>query len=103
MAASSDCRAGHGGITHPGGVSRRELTTVSEFSVKAGETVPFVLTYDASHLPLPKPIDPERALAETEASGAIGRSRKYDGEYRDLVQRSLITLKALTYRPPAAL
>ena len=76
------------------------LTTVSEFSVKAGETVPFVLTYDASHLPLPKPIDPMRALSDTEAFWSEwSQQGKYDGEYRDLVQRSLITLKALTYRP----
>ena len=76
------------------------LTTVSEFSVKAGETVPFVLTYDASHLPLPKPIDPMRALADTEAFWSEwSQQGTYDGENRDLVQRSLITLKALTYRP----
>jgi GH15 family glucan-1,4-alpha-glucosidase len=41
------------------------MTTVSEFSVKAGETVPFVLTYVPSHLPLPKPIDPVRAVTQT--------------------------------------
>src|SRR5207253_1392059 len=76
------------------------MTTVSEFGVKAGETVPFVLTYDASHLPLPKPIDPMRALSDTEAFWSEwSRQGKYDGECRDLVQRSLITLKALTYRP----
>src|SRR5712672_1867759 len=76
------------------------MTTVAEFSVKAGETVPFVLTYDASHLPLPKPIDPMRALSDTEAFWSEwSQQGKYDGECRDLVQRSLITLKALTYRP----
>ena len=37
-----------------------DLTTVSDFEVKAGETVPFVLTYGPSHLEPPPPIDPER-------------------------------------------
>lgn len=76
------------------------MTTVSEFEIFAGDTVPFVLTYDASHNPLPKAIDPEQALADTDAFwnewSSLGT---YNGEHRDLVQRSLITLKALTYRP----
>jgi len=33
------------------------LTTVAEFAVAAGETVPFVLTHGASHLPPPPGID----------------------------------------------
>jgi GH15 family glucan-1,4-alpha-glucosidase len=76
------------------------MTTVSEFSVRAGETVPFVLSYDSSHLPLPKPIDPMRALSVTQAFWSEWSSQgTYGGENCDLVQRSLITLKALTYRP----
>ena len=43
-----------------------DLTTVADFEVKAGETVPFVLTYGPSHLDPPAPIDPEHALQETE-------------------------------------
>jgi GH15 family glucan-1,4-alpha-glucosidase len=76
------------------------MTTVSEFRVKAGETVPFVLSYDSSHLPLPKPIHPMHALSVTQAFWSEWSSQgTYGGENRDLVQRSLITLKALTYRP----
>lgn len=48
------------------------LTTVSDFEVKAGETVPFVLTYGPSHLDPPAPIDPETALRDTEDSGRTG-------------------------------
>ncbi len=78
----------------------QDLTTVAEFDVSAGETVPFVLTYGPSHLPVPKPIDPEKALQATEEFWADWCSRcTYDGEHRDLVMRSLITLKALTYAP----
>ena len=76
------------------------MTTVAEFDVKEGETVPFVLTYGPSHLPVPKPINPAVALQETEQFWTEWCSRcSYDGERRDLVMRSLITLKALTYGP----
>jgi GH15 family glucan-1,4-alpha-glucosidase len=77
-----------------------DLTTVAEFEVGAGETVPFVLTYGPSHLPVPEPIDPTKALQATEEFWANWCSHcTYDGEHRDLVMRSLITLKALTYAP----
>ena len=42
-----------------------ELTTVADFEVSAGETIPFVLSYAPSHLPPPKPLDPAAALQET--------------------------------------
>jgi len=77
-----------------------DLTTVAEFEVSAGETNPFVLTYGPSHLPLPEPINPAQALEDTEAFWTDWCSRcTYEGESRDLVMRSLITLKALTYAP----
>ncbi|MFT4118976.1 glycoside hydrolase family 15 protein [Bradyrhizobium sp.] len=77
-----------------------DMTTVSDFEVKAGETVPFVLTYGPSHLDPPDPIDPEIAFRETEKFWQEWSSRStHDGEYRDLIMRSLITLKALTFGP----
>ena len=77
-----------------------DLTTVADFEVAAGETVPFVLTYGPSHLDPPQPIDPEIALQETETFWKEWSSRStHDGEYRDLIMRSLITLKALTFAP----
>ncbi len=77
-----------------------DMTTVADFEVGAGETVPFVLTYGPSHLPVPKPIDPEKALRQTEEFWIDWCSHcTYQGAHRDLVMRSLITLKALTYRP----
>jgi GH15 family glucan-1,4-alpha-glucosidase len=77
-----------------------DLTTVADFEVGEGETVPFVLTYGPSHLPVPAPIDAVRALQETESFWREWSARcSYEGEYRDLVTRSLITLKALTYGP----
>ena len=77
-----------------------DLTTVADFEVGEGETLPFVLTYGPSHLPVPGPIDPNKALKETEAfwAGWSGRCT-YKGDHRRLVMRSLITLKALTFAP----
>jgi len=76
----------------------RNLRTVGEFTVAAGETVPFVLTYAPSHVPPPEPLNPEAALEGTE-SFWTGWSKKCQptGHCSDAVVRSLITLKALTY------
>ncbi|WP_316190760.1 glycoside hydrolase family 15 protein [Bradyrhizobium sp. SZCCHNS2096] len=76
------------------------MTTVADFTVKTGETVPFVLTYTPSHLPPARPIDPDCALADTEKFWHSWSSHcSYRGHCRELVLRSLITLKALTYAP----
>jgi GH15 family glucan-1,4-alpha-glucosidase len=74
--------------------------TVADFSVGAGYEVPFVLTWQASHLPTPLALDPIVALQGTEAfwQDWVGQCT-YQGEWRDAVVRSLITLKALTYAP----
>jgi GH15 family glucan-1,4-alpha-glucosidase len=78
----------------------KDLTTTAEFEVKAGDEIPFVLTYEASHLPLPKAINPVRALQKTEDFWSEWSGRcTYHGADRELVLRSLITLKALTYAP----
>jgi GH15 family glucan-1,4-alpha-glucosidase len=77
-----------------------DLTTVADFEVNEGETIPFVLTYGPSHLPVPDPINPAQALKQTEDFWTDWCSHcTYQGERRDLVMRSLITLKALTYGP----
>jgi GH15 family glucan-1,4-alpha-glucosidase len=77
-----------------------DLTTVADFEVSEGETIPFVLAYGPSHLPLPAPINPAQALQDAENFWLDWCSRcTYEGDYRDLVMRSLITLKALTYAP----
>jgi len=75
--------------------------TVCEFTVGAGETVPFTLTYAPSHLLPPDPADAQEALAATERFWTewSGRARIEGGERRGAVMRSLITLKALTYAP----
>ena len=81
-----------------------DFKTVGEFTISAGQTIPFVLTYGASHLPPPPRIDPAKALAETEAFWRDWASRaRPAGEWSEPVIRSLITLKALTYRPSGAI
>jgi len=47
----------------PAPLRGEDLKTVGEFTVAAGETIPFVLSYGPSHQPLPPPVDPERAFA----------------------------------------
>lgn len=75
-------------------------TTVSDFVVSAGQRVPFVLTYGPSHLPRPNPLDAEDALCATEAFWRSWASAsRCAGQHREIVTRSLITLKALTYAP----
>jgi GH15 family glucan-1,4-alpha-glucosidase len=76
------------------------LTTVSEFTVKAGESVDFVMTYGPSHLNTPRAIDVNKSLEETQKFWEKwAADNSYQGPYQDVVERSLITLKALTYRP----
>ena len=84
----------------PADVRGEDTASVAEFSVGEGFSVPFVLTWQASHLPRPLPVDPLVALRGTEDYWAdwVGQCT-YDGEWRDAVVRSLITLKALTYAP----
>ncbi len=77
-----------------------EMTTVSEFTLRPGERIPFVLTWFPSHQPLPDEIDPEAALVDTEEywlEWAAGCGLK--GDYHEEIHQSLLFLKALTYAP----
>jgi GH15 family glucan-1,4-alpha-glucosidase len=81
-------------------VHGEDLTTVADFEISEGESVAFVLTWAPSNLPPPDSIDPRKALADTEAFWKDWTSRcTYQGEWQEPVMRSLLTLKALTYRP----
>ncbi|MEW2319038.1 glycoside hydrolase family 15 protein [Streptomyces bauhiniae] len=77
-----------------------DLGTHSEFTLAEGERVAFVLTWHPSHQPRPRLIDPYKALSSSVRDWRRWSGRcRYEGPYRDVVVRSLITLKALTYRP----
>jgi GH15 family glucan-1,4-alpha-glucosidase len=78
----------------------QDFTTVAEFTVSEGESVPFRLTWYPSHQTEPDDVDPLRMLSATEQRWSDWAGRcKCQGEWRDPVLRSLITLKALTYAP----
>ncbi|WEX11772.1 glycoside hydrolase family 15 protein [Chelativorans sp. AA-79] len=77
------------------------LATVAEFTVaRGGECIPFVLTYGPSHLPVPPALDWRAALQATETFWrGWCKQCTYEGAWKEPVQRSLLTLKALTYSP----
>jgi GH15 family glucan-1,4-alpha-glucosidase len=76
------------------------MRTVSDFTVSAGETVPFVFDWSASNLAGVPCVEPIEALARADAFWLEWSSRaKVDGPYAAVIRRSLITLKALTYAP----
>ena len=76
------------------------LTTVAEFAAEPGKRVPFSFASFRSFDHPPARFDAEAALAETDRWWREWSGRcTYKGERRDLVVRSLLTLKALTYQP----
>lgn len=78
----------------------RDFATTGEFTVRAGETVPFTLSWYPSHLDGPRACDHDRALVHTEDWWRHWSKRcTVGGEWREPILRSLITLKALTYQP----
>ena len=75
-----------------------DLATVANFTVSAGERIPFVLTESASHLPLPPAADWQAALERTQTFWQRWSARcQYRGRWHEPVLRSLLTLKALTF------
>ncbi len=68
--------------------------------MSASEHIPFVLTWYPSHEVPPRPVDASFAVHDTEMWWEDWAATcTFDGEWRDPVMRSLITLKALTYHP----
>ena len=76
-----------------------DMSHTAQFTVREGERVPFVLTWYPSHVDLPRPVDAEQALVDTEAfwrDWIAGCRYQGDTGMRSTV---MIVLKALTYRP----
>jgi GH15 family glucan-1,4-alpha-glucosidase len=84
-----------GAAVHPHGYKH-----YGKFTVRTDETVSFVLSYGSPYAPPPSPIDPLKALDETEKAWLLWSQRcTCAGPYSEAVLRSLITLKGLTYHP----
>jgi GH15 family glucan-1,4-alpha-glucosidase len=74
-----------------------DLKTVADFLVRAGEEVPFVLTWDYSFESVPASPEAGPSVAAIEAEWKQWTSRcNIEGEYAEPVIRSLITLRALS-------
>lgn len=77
-----------------------DLSTVADFTMGAGETKAFVLTWYPSHKPPPEAENSDESLRRTEEYW-----RKWSGhakpaeEWQEAVTRSLLVLKGLTYAP----
>lgn len=84
----------------PASLIGKDMKTVSDFVLREGDKLCFTLTYGNSFEDVPQPISPEDALQGTRDYWCEWSDRStYRGEYAEAVQRSLMTLKAMTYRP----
>ncbi len=84
----------------PASLHGENLHTVAEFTISAGETVPFDLAYAPTYGPVPQSEDAEETLRHTETWWKEWSAKcTYQGEWKDAVMRSLITLKAMSYTP----
>ena len=69
-----------------------------DFTLAAGERASFILTWYPSHKDRPAPFDPLHALSETESTWRNwAQGCTYQGKHRDIVLRSLLTLKGLIH------
>ena len=77
-----------------------DFHATAEFSVREGERVGFILSFHPSWEGMHEPVDPFAVVEQTDEWWRewSGRST-YDGRWADEVERSLITLKALTFAP----
>ncbi|MGH9674493.1 MAG: glycoside hydrolase family 15 protein [Bryobacteraceae bacterium] len=74
--------------------------TVSNFDVAEGQTHSFALTWTPTHEADPEHRSWKKSLTETEEWWLEWSGRcTYEGQWREPVMRSLLTLKALTYLP----
>lgn len=77
------------------------FTSTAEFALEAGQQAVFVLEWYPSHHQAPPPADNVQEMLEhaTQVMQNWAAKSSYRGPYKDVVERSLLTLKALTYSP----
>lgn len=78
----------------------QDSATVAEFTVHAGETIQFVLSYSASHDKPGPPVGAEDLLHDTEAGWREWSGRCTSaGRFTEVLKQSLLVLKGLTFAP----
>jgi GH15 family glucan-1,4-alpha-glucosidase len=84
----------------PGDPQPSDGRVTAVITVRKGDRIPLQLAWFASHEEPPEALDEAAALAATDGfwRGWAGRCT-YEGRWRDLIVRSLLTLKAMTYSP----
>ncbi len=94
------------GLCSPLPLPRSEQGVQARFCLEAGDTLTFVLEpVEAGETPRPVAADAGRRSYEATIAfwrGWLGRSR-YSGRWREMVHRSALTLKLLTYAPTGAI
>lgn len=87
-------------LQHPVELHGEDMHTRGRFVATEGDRLPFVMAHLSSTAAAPEPVDAEAALAETLAYWRDFAAKcDAGGRWAELVRRSLITLKALTYDP----
>jgi GH15 family glucan-1,4-alpha-glucosidase len=77
-----------------------QLTTVADFTLDEGQSLPFVVAWRPSHLDPPSAPAQPVGFEETRRWWQDWADRcTYTGPWREAVVRSLLTLKALSYEP----
>jgi GH15 family glucan-1,4-alpha-glucosidase len=85
-------------LATPAPLRGEDLTTRSEFEVKAGEEIPFVLTWSNSYTKEPQQPDAATAVERITHSWQKWSGKHIPkGPYAEAVLRSIITLKALAH------
>jgi GH15 family glucan-1,4-alpha-glucosidase len=82
-------------------LSGDQWETLADFTVRKGDRVPFIMSWAPSYEPAMPYADAEQALATTMEfwTGWFSHAAYHDGPYSEAIDRSIITLKALTYAP----
>jgi GH15 family glucan-1,4-alpha-glucosidase len=76
------------------------FSSVAEFTLTEGQSVPFALHWYPSHQEPPPSRGVDDALADTESWWTdFARTNTYRGKYSQAVQTSVLALKAMTYAP----
>jgi len=76
-------------LRSPANIRGENFKTVAQFTLTKGKTMPFVLSYQPSHLSLPEPIDPNDALKKCEQYWKEWTaSTKTEGPHSEAIKRS---------------